>query len=51
MVNGRHVPSLVEMDLKKDGGLKPHLPKMVARNVLAATRQADHVKYENVQVK
>ena len=51
MVNGRHVPSLVEMDRRKEGGPQPYLPKMVERHVLAVTRQEDHVISENVQVK
>ena len=49
-VDGHHVLSLVEMDLKNERGLKPQLQKMVAKNVLEVTAQEDHVKNENVQV-
>lgn len=48
-VNGPHVLRSVEKDYKKERGLKPQMPKMVERNVLAVIRKQNHVIMEIVK--
>ena len=50
-VSGQNVPSLVEEEPKKGGGLKPQLPNMEEMDVTAVTQEDNLVMIKIVQVR
>ena len=50
-VSGQNVPSLVEEEPKKGGGLKPQLPNMEEMDATAVTQEDNLVMIKIVQVR